>query len=305
MPTTPPDPKALRAALKAAFPDADVSDDLAAAMSAAMKQGTVQAEHGAPGPGAGLPFSEVDHAIRYYVAHAVHCRTGGTISTFEGYLPQARVRLPDTAGEEPIETALGLICDTDRKILSASQVKSLVGRTAARVELISAPRSPDATGARFGAIALYLCYERVDDKAPSFYILEGGTATGQPKVLFYGEALGAWIKNQHTAYQPTPFSGPSNYYNGVLRMRDDDPNEPATLTVEGRTSIDAEWYIQVSVTYHGSARPAAYNPLSLILEAAARVGVVGKALRVETDASIDVATMFLGRSLDWIVKPGA
>src|SRR5262249_53939720 len=148
------------------------------------------------------------------------------------------------------------------------------------------------------------CYEGANDTAPSFYILEAGTAAGQPKVLFYGERLGQWIKNQHVGYDPTPFSSPKNYYNGILRMREDDPNEPHTLTVEGRTSIDADWYIQVNVTYHQLTAPPAYKPLSLILEAAARVGCVAKALGVDTDASIDIATTVLGGSLEWITKPG-
>jgi len=302
MPTNPvTDHERLQATLKAAFPDAEVSDHLTGNMREHINTGQVTPSgdvYTMPGPPP--PFGG-DDAIRYYMARAVHCRTGGTTSTFEGHLPQVRVRLPDRGGTEPIETALGTLTENDRKILSASQVKSFTGRAAGRVELITAARSSDA---RFGAIAVYLCYTNATDRAPSFYLLEAGTATGQPKVLFYGEAIGTWIKHQHTAYQPTPFSSPNNYYNGVLRMREDDPNEPHTLVVEGRTGRDAEWYIQVSVTYHGSSTASAYKPLSLILEAAARVGVVGKALGVKTDASIDIATAFFGGSLEWIIKPG-
>ena len=39
-------------------------------------------------------------------------------------------------------------------------------------------------------------------------------------------------------------------------------------------------------------------------EAAARVGCVGKALGVDMDASINVASTVLGGSLEWIAKPG-
>src|SRR5262245_56450596 len=152
MATTPPDPDKLAAALKAAFPDADVGNDLSSAMSEAVHQGdTISSTEAAKLPSPPTAFTESDAAIGYSAARGVHRRVGGTHSLFEGILPQVRVRLPDKGGMEPIETGIGLVIPQDRKILSAAHIKPLVGRTAARVELITAPRLPDAQGSRFGA----------------------------------------------------------------------------------------------------------------------------------------------------------
>src|SRR5690606_5291441 len=96
----------------------------------------------------------------------------------------------------------------------------------ARVDLITPPRQ----GVRFGAISVLLGYKKPKDPLPFCYILEAGTATGQPKVLYLGKTIDATINN-YAGYQPTPFACPSHAYTGKLSMNGDDPN---VLTIRGR-----------------------------------------------------------------------
>ena len=59
---------------------------------------------------------------------------------------------------------------------------------------------------------------------PICYILEAGTARGQPKVLFLGKTLDAVI-NQFSGFKPTPFSSPDNAYTGRLHVEGDNPKQ--------------------------------------------------------------------------------
>jgi hypothetical protein len=304
---TRPDPAQIQSLLRAAFPDADVSPELANAMSDAVQEGDIfDSEQIAnmPNP-AGLSFAAPgDGPVQgYYLGEAVHSRSIPIPSTFEGHLPLARVTLPMTGGNEPIETAIGWLIPNDRKILNVGVLPTLIGRKAARVDMVTPPRSPSQTGGRFGAVALYLGYDTEDAPGPSFYILEAGTATGQPKVLFYGEKVNEWIINKQTSYQPTPFCSPANFYSGILKMSPTDPDEISSLTIQSRTAVDSNPYIQIDVTYKPQRVPPMYKPLDLILEAAARVGIIGDAIGIDPGTETKIAAALFGGKLDWIQDP--
>jgi hypothetical protein len=62
--------------------------------------------------------------------------------------------------------------------------------------------------ARFAAIAVYVGY-RERDGMPSFYVLEAGTATGEPAVLYLSKTMTTHV-DERAGYEPTPFSSPDN-----------------------------------------------------------------------------------------------
>ncbi len=230
-----------------------------------------------------------------------------------GQLPLVRCSLPltgdFTADPVPvIPTAIGTLQPGDRKIASVAMLSQFTTQPAKRVDLLTPPRDT-LVKARFGAIALYLCYAEANDDVPSFYILEAGTATGEARVLFIAEGMGA-IVNKQTSYQPTSFSKPTNYYNGKLTMHADPPGEPDVLVV---TSTDTSGqgpdagetpYIQITLTYQKLPGPQGYDPVGIILQAAARVGLIGKALGIDPGVPEDVAAVLFGWSLAWISPPG-
>ncbi|HEX3139939.1 MAG TPA: hypothetical protein VHQ87_07785, partial [Rhizobacter sp.] len=214
-------------AIKTSFPDAQVGPADLVALAVCIQQGQV-AENGAIPqelqidlgaykekldavlaglPGAQkytVPRASVDKT-RYYWIHATHNRmTPQGFSPFTGELAMARVSLP-TMTPGKISTAIGSIEPSDHLIdtvFEANQkyAKNL-GYQLERLDCIT----PTRQGVRFGAVSVLLGYKKKNDPLPSCYILEAGTATGQPKVLYLGKTIGATI-NAYSGYQPSPFA---------------------------------------------------------------------------------------------------
>lgn len=78
-----------------------------------------------------------------------------------------------------------------------------------RVDLVTPARYD---GVRFAPLAIYIGYEEEDSSTPLFYILEGGNAIGQAKVLYPSTTNIAAPILMHTGYTPTPFTSKDNYY---------------------------------------------------------------------------------------------
>ena len=299
----------VEATLRNVFPSAPAGsiDKLTAGVLAALQAPEAQLARQIPG---------AHGAFEYYMANARHIRTHGAdtdFSDFTGHLPLVRVRLPATGNftdklPPVIATPMGFVIPNDRKIASLEMLPQLTnGRAAGRVDLITPPRSPSATeGARFGAIALYLGYTNAGDVAPSFFILEAGTATGAPMVLFYSPSMGPII-NARSGYAPTHFSRETNFYSAWLTMKPDQPGEPQQLIITSTntsTGVDTPPYIQIRISYENRGAVAPSNdPLSLILHAAARIGVIGEALHDDPGITEDIAKVLLSWDLTWNRKP--
>jgi hypothetical protein len=107
-------------------------------------------------------------------------------------------------------------------------------------------------------------------RAPSFYILEAGTATGAAKMLYFSPDMKP-IQHATSYYNPTAFVTKSNNYSGTLTMMPA-PNEddPAELLVESFVPGATEPYITVTVDYKRKESFALAMPIEITLDAGAR-----------------------------------
>lgn len=252
--------RTLQRALNEAFPDAFVQPaDVDAAALALHRRKAEQGLSGLPRDLAELDFSDCssqldelarltgadapeglttverakDDRLRYYWVEARHMRKHpDNYLPFVGRLAMARVSLP-AEHPEMVRTALGSIEPEDHLIATVREANQKfehnLGKALERVDLIT----PARRGLRFGAVSVLLGYEDAA-RAPSCYILEAGTATGQPKVLFLGKTIDTTI-NQYSSYKPTPFSCPDNAYTGSLALEGDSPSQ---LIIKARKIID-------------------------------------------------------------------
>ncbi len=261
---------ALYAALKTSFPDAKIgpADLTALAACVAAEQArdasalppalaTIELDayrtalgplsahvSGAPRVRAKPPNDET----LYYWVEATHTRRTPTgFDPFVGELAMARVTLP-TRVPTPFVTAIGDVLPGDHLIDTVFEANQkyaeVLGYELERVDCVT----PTREGVRFGAISVMLGYRSVADAAPSCYILEAGTATGQPKVLFLGSTLDATI-DAYSGYQPTPFACPTHAYLGHLSMSGD---HPKTLRISSRKvsgGVSQTPYIELNVDF--------------------------------------------------------
>jgi hypothetical protein len=295
----PIDDASVQDALQKLFPDATIDQGVVSRVKGALAAGGTTP----PAVGPAAP-----PGVTFYRADAQHARVRGATSTFVGHLPIVRVRLPATGSllDVPvIQTPLGVLIPNDRKIASVEQAPNFTTEPVAQIDLLTPPRAPDAGGGRFGAIAVYLCYDTPGAAAPTSYILEAGTATGQPQVLFPSQGMNP-ILNRQTSYEPTPFSKSTNFYSGKLTMNG---NEPQSLVVSS-TDTSGQGpgagptpYITVTIQYTKLAAPPSYDPLALLVEAAARVGIIGNAIGVNPGIAPEIAAALAGWALSWVNKP--
>lgn len=185
---------------------------------------------------------------RYYWVEATHSRKHpGSYPEFTGELPMVRVRLPVSEPRDFL-TLVGTVEPEDHLIATVAEANekfaATLGYSLVRVDLITPPRQLW----RFGAVSVLLGY-RDASMLPSCYMLEAGTATGQPKVLFLGKQLDAVI-DQYSGYKPTPFSCPDNAYTGQLTLQNDSPQR---LHIQARKILDGQSqppYMEVSARFH-------------------------------------------------------
>lgn len=282
----------VRSALSAAFPDrrAEIDDDVVgdfvlACWSRGDATRCVEA-FGTEAPGPTEVQTLIDArrahlgapgALRYYLARARHERKDRPRHAFTGNLPMVRVELPKRRRDQaPIDTAVGSVRYGDHLMFAVDEFnfkyRHRLGEVS-RLELVTPARFGPGGGARFGAIALFLAYRSPSDRVPTHYVLEAGTATGQPAVT-YDARVGRDTGIRRAGYSPTPFSKVSDYYLGRLEMAGD---EIVSLSVDALKSRSAAPYLQVRVDYE---RVDAIDPIWpgwLIAQAAARVGAIGLA----------------------------
>jgi hypothetical protein len=199
---------------------------------------------------------------------------------FEEALPLVRVRLPDTDeeaqaighyytnvgyvflypslagnGMKPGDTmgASGKPClKLDHWYGSVAQVRrdlpgQLGGGDVKRVDLVTTGRINDSAvskiGYRFSAIGFYLGYTNVDDKEPSFYVVEAGEALNYARQVFFARGrasdstspTGDGVATGLSTYNPTRLSDPMNRYKSWLQGALDTETppvwEPTRLTI--------------------------------------------------------------------------
>lgn len=186
--------------------------------------------------------------LRYYWVESKHTRVAPAgFDPFVGELAMARVTLP-LSQPKSFNTAIGKILPGDHLIDTVLEANQKYARfleaPLGRVDLIT----PARQGVRFGAISILLGYRLPKDPLPFCYILEAGTATGQPKVLYLGKTMDVTI-NSYSGYQPTPFACPSHAYTGKLTMNGDDPS---LLTIRARPVEGGKSqpvYIQIDASF--------------------------------------------------------
>ncbi len=189
---------AIKHALSRAFPQANVTDSVVAGIVEVLVQ------RRSLGPGGGLKAEQREAAPitkhvqekehRLYFGDATHHRVKAMPpaqqpmqSEFTVPLPMVRVTLPETldASALTIATEIGDVdLGKDHLLGSVDLIHAkyggapYLGYRPGRVDLITPARF---AGGRFAAMALYLGYRHKADRAPSFYLLEAGTATGTPR----------------------------------------------------------------------------------------------------------------------------
>lgn len=262
----------LYAALKGAFPDSRPSEADLLALSVCLDRAQAQGEKLPPElqnidlkpysaalktSAAELELASVETSTqarapldkaRYYWVQSKHTRLAPVgFEPFVGELAMVRVTLP-LSRSKSFNTAIGKVLPGDHLIDTVLEANQKYARfleaPLGRVDLITPPRQ----GVRFGAISVLLGYKTPKDPLPFCYILEAGTATGQPKVLYLGKTMDVTI-NAYSGYQPTPFACPSHAYTGKLTMNGDDPS---VLTIRARPiegGKSAPVYIQIDASF--------------------------------------------------------
>jgi hypothetical protein len=311
----------VRTIIQKSFPDApSVPDEMVDEFVKSMWR-DYSPEHaalGIPPPSGPFSFDEEPPSgpaganFPLYIGHAKHTRwlKMGTDtpmrSEFIGHLPMVRVSLPPSipnGREEVIRTQIGeVLLSADHLVGSLEMVadkfsdKAHLGYVPERVDLITPAR---LKGSRFGAIALYLGYRGLRDKAPSFYLFEAGTATGAAKVLFFGKTIDSVIQ-QLSWYQPTPFASPKNTYRGWIAV---DGVDPVTSVVEDTEPGHSKPYVNVTVQYEKVATVTPRWPVDMTLEAAQRVAAIAEAMGVPSGVPFQAIMASLGRSRKWVHLP--
>lgn len=262
----------LYGAMKAAFPDAKVTDPDLEALACCLRRSKAAGET-LPKELKGVDLTAYEKDLsayeseldlpplekstvarpstdkgRYYWAHATHTReTPAGFSPFVGELPMVRVTLPAQVPKS-FSTCIGQVLPGDHlvdTVLEANQKYArFLSQPIGRLDLITPPRQ----GVRFGAISVLLGYAKATDKTPFCYILEAGTATGQPKVLYLGKTIASTI-NAYSGYQPTPFACPSHAYLGKLTLAGDDPKTLQVTSREVDGGVSKPPYIDVTVDF--------------------------------------------------------
>jgi hypothetical protein len=227
-------------------------------------------------------------------------------SKFTAQLPLVRVTLPErltNSSADTVKTPIGEVrLAIDHALGSLEHIAdkfsgpSHLGYRPARVDLITPPRYQ---WARFAPIAIYLGYRNASDESPSFYMLEGGTAGGEPRVIYFGKTMETEIV--HTSwFDPTTLSSPKNTYEGKLQVTGD---QLASLKIQSFTPSSNDPYIRIHIHFRrATAKEARISPWLLRAEAVARVAVIGGTMS-HTDGPLSVILTQAAKLMDWDIKP--
>ena len=199
------------------------------------------------------PLTAAGDGIRYYDAEARHVRKDPPgYDDFVGHLQMVRVTLPEETPTN-FDTEYGTVEPQDHLLATLKEARQEYGHALPyeinRLDLVTPARF---WGTRFGAISVYLGYEEPAQE-PTFYILEGGTATGEARVTYFADKMDDVIYN-YAGYKPTPFSSPVNAYTGTLSLSGD---RPRRLTVASRQLNKLRPYMHLIVDFKERDVPAA------------------------------------------------
>jgi hypothetical protein len=285
IPFTPGTAAALDGYIKSNFPDAGTSDEIrtgvALALWADKRQevdlsayqndlSTLASQVGiTPGQDA-VARTMPAAGFRYYDVEAIHDRAIPDLDPFKGRLSMVRVTLPQTNAQiADIQTGIGSVGVRDHLYRSVEEFKTTYQEPpythTTRLDLVTPPRE---LGVRFGAVSAYLGY--TGGALPTFYVLEAGTATGDPKVPFACATIDGSIV-AYGGYHPTPFSNKSHVYRGTLTVVGD---SPAKLSMTSEATPHQP-YITLTVTFTETTTPRNIWPGFLI----ARAGLIVLARR--------------------------
>lgn len=227
------------------------------------------------------------HKYTLYKLAASHSRREPITAKFTGECQAVRVSLPATPVDRDayVGTFFGKVEAGDHLLFSIQQVRehyaSVTGRTVAleRVDLITGARH---LGRRFSPVSIYLAYTSdADDALPCFYILEGGSASGQPKALYVAKDMDTRILQQ-AGFSFTPLTCKQNWYKGGVEMKTD-MRHPARVFLTSSQERDGKFdYIDLSVTYTVVKDPRrVIAPFELQVEAAMRVLAIAEQMGCE------------------------
>jgi hypothetical protein len=223
-----------------------------------------------------------------YRLHATHSRSQPIESKFTGECQSVRVTLPQSkpAPDSYIGTYIGRVEAADHLLFSIDEVcKAYELRHGTppliqRVDLITGARF---MGRRFSPVSCYLAYADVGAPGnPTFFILEGGSASGRPKALYIARDMNTVLHDQ-SAFQFTPLSCASNWYTGGLRVQPD--GHPQTMYLTSAQERDGSHeYFSLEVSYEIERQQRrVVQALSLQIEAAMRVLAIAQQAGCELD----------------------
>lgn len=251
-----------------------------------------------------------------YLGDAIHYRAKSMppaaapfVSEFMMTLPMVRVVLPDRLekANRNIATVVGDVDLSQDHLLGSVELiadkyagPQYLGYRPARVELVTPARFKNA---RFGAIAVYLGYRNAEDRAPSFYLLEAGTATGEPKMIYFSPDMKP-IPEVTSYYLPSPFAAMSNTYSGGITMQPaPHENEPWRLVVNSFAEGSKTPYVTVNVNYRRVPWLELPAPIALTGDAGARIAHIAKAMGLPSVMELENVLAKLGRNLHWMESP--
>jgi hypothetical protein len=238
------------------------------------------------------PWTDIDRRrsrdkYTIYRLEAKHTRREPIESAFTGKCQAVRVTLPATNVDRGsyIGTFIGKVEASDHLLFSVQAVREFYQQTTGttpkleRVDLITGARY---LGRRFSPVSIFLGYSRADQtELPCFYILEGGSASGQPKVLYLAKDMNALI-HQRSGFSFTPLACANNWYKGGLEMKTD-MRHPARVYLTSAQERDGRFdYLDLSVRYtvvKDVRRVVA--PFELQVEAAMRVLAIAEQIGCE------------------------
>ncbi len=259
-------------------------------------------------PSRHIPRGSSDDGKTYYVVTPVHSRVALSegCEQFQQPVPMARYRLPET-GQENISTSLGKAYAGDRKFNNMKDLRDRVskslGYSPARADVIAGIRD----WGRFAPVTLYLGYRNENDKAPSFYVVEAGIATGQSRTLYLAKDFDKNQVQAQSMYDPTQFANNAHWYNARLVMAGDDPQMVTIFS--GETKDIDKAYVKITLTYVKQYQaPKNIVAYDYLLDASMRLAAIGEAVGLtrknNTFGILQGPLAYLGRTeLNWYAKP--
>lgn len=283
---SPGDRAALTMMLRQSFPDAEVDDEMLEAVAVAgfldphsgvrlqwdQYDGRLEAHAAAlglsRGPGGAslrVPSRPREPgAVRHYKVHATHNREHPDYDPFTGHVGMVRVTLPRDQPRR-ITTEVGDVEPDDHLLATVAEVQHKYGAridgAITHVDLITPPRRH---GARFAAISVYLGFTARSPGTPSFYVLEAGLATGQPKVLYFAPSFDTRLVS-YSGYRPTPFSDVRHVYTARLTPLGD---SPLLLQIRAHRDESTRPYMCIHSVFEETDQPDTTWPAQLLLRAA-------------------------------------